>query len=83
MAVDCLKEARRLLEPGEFLRLSTPDLRRYAEGYLDKSGSFFKEHAQLLGRMGVKNVRLCPSWMVNQIFRNWGINGSMTWSSSG
>jgi predicted SAM-dependent methyltransferase len=72
MAVEWLREVRRLLKPGGFLRLSTPSLRRYAEGYLDGNGSFFKDHAQHLQGMGVANVPLRPAWMVNQIFRNWG-----------
>lgn len=72
MAIDWLKEVRRLLAPGGFLRLSTPSLLRYAEGCLDKEGRFFKEHAKRLEGMGLKDVPLRPAWMVNQIFRNWG-----------
>jgi predicted SAM-dependent methyltransferase len=72
MAVEWLKEVRRLLKPGGYLRLSTPDLRIYAKGYLEKKGTFFKEHAKRLDSMGVKNVPMRPAWMVNQIFRNWG-----------
>jgi predicted SAM-dependent methyltransferase len=72
MAVEWLREVRRLLKPGGFLRLSTPSLLKYAEGCLDKKGQFFKEHAKRLKGMGVKNVPLRPAWMVNQIFRNWG-----------
>ncbi len=72
MAVEWLREVRRLIKPGGFLRLSTPSLRKYAEGYLDREGAFFKEHAERLQGMGVADVPLRPAWMVNQIFRNWG-----------
>jgi predicted SAM-dependent methyltransferase len=42
MAVEWLKEVRRLLKPGGYLRLSTPDLRIYAKGYLEKRELFSK-----------------------------------------
>ena len=48
-AVGWLSEVRRLLKPGGLLRLTTPDLRRYLEGYLDPDGGFFAEHRERLG----------------------------------
>ena len=71
-AVEWLKEVRRLLKPGGFLRLSTPSLLRYVKGYLEPKKSFFKDHAEKLQEMGMKDVPPRPAWMVNQIFRNWG-----------
>jgi predicted SAM-dependent methyltransferase len=73
--VDWLREMRRLLRPGGHIRLSTPNLSRYVEGYLDPSGAFFAEHRARLE--GVKNFgeRGIPdrrAWMVNQIFYMWG-----------
>ena len=71
-AIAWLREIRRLLRPGGFLRLSTPDLRRYVEGYLDPEGSFFAEHREVLLQVpkfretGVPERR---GFMVNQIFR--------------
>ena len=71
-AIAWLREIRRLLRPGGFLRLSTPDLRRYVEGYLDPEGSFFAEHREVLRQIpkfresGVPDRR---GFMVNQIFR--------------
>jgi SAM-dependent methyltransferase len=43
-AIAWLGELRRLLRPGGVLRVSTPDLQRYVEGYLDPNGAFFDEH---------------------------------------
>ena len=70
-----LREMHRLLRPGGFVRLSTPDLGRYVEGYLDPSGEFFAEHRRRLEALpyfedtGVPERR---AWMVNQIFQMWG-----------
>jgi SAM-dependent methyltransferase len=40
-AIDWLAEMRRIIKPGGLLRLTTPDLRKYMEGYLDPEGAFF------------------------------------------
>jgi SAM-dependent methyltransferase len=49
-AVSWLKECRRLLSPGGIMRITTPNLRTYAEAYMDRArgGSFFAEHHERL-----------------------------------
>jgi predicted SAM-dependent methyltransferase len=76
-AIAWLREVRRLLRPGGFLRLSTPDLRRYVDGYLDPAGSFFAEHREILRNMPrVQETGVLISdtraFMMNQIFRFFG-----------
>jgi predicted SAM-dependent methyltransferase len=85
-AVTWLEEMRRLLKPGGGLRLSTPDLKRYAEGYLDPGGEFYAAHRNRLTglpKMMKANRRMAEedvvegelperrAWMFNQIFRYW------------
>jgi predicted SAM-dependent methyltransferase len=70
-----LAEMRRLLRPGGHVRLSTPDLRRYIEGYLDPDQRFFTEHRRRLAILRPFRERGAPTrraWMVNQIFQHWG-----------
>ena len=71
-AIAWLKEVRRILEPGGLLRLTTPDLLRYAEGYLDPAAAFFKAHRAEMRKMGCPPMETRRAWMVNQIFRFWG-----------
>jgi predicted SAM-dependent methyltransferase len=69
-----LTEVRRLVKPGGHVRLSTPDLRLYIEGYLDPENGFFAEHRERLSHLRVfkeTGVPDRPAWMVNQIFRRW------------
>jgi predicted SAM-dependent methyltransferase len=85
-AVTWLEEMRRLLKPGGGLRLTTPDLKRYVDGYLDPSGEFYAAHrSRLTGlpKMMKSNRRRAEedvvegelperrAWMFNQIFRYW------------
>lgn len=67
-----LKEARRVLKPGGFARLTTPDLRRYAAAYLAADDSFFAAHRERILRMGFPAMESRRAWMVNQLFQFWG-----------
>ncbi len=68
-----LSEVRRTLAPGGILRLTTPDLRRYAISYLN-GGGFFSEHRdrmiEVLTPAPLMPAR--PAFMVNQIFNFYG-----------
>jgi predicted SAM-dependent methyltransferase len=71
-AIAWLREIRRLVRPGGFVRLATPDLRKYVEGYLDPEGSFFAEHREAMLRIPKFRETGIPErrgFMVNQIFR--------------
>ncbi|HEU5356553.1 MAG TPA: methyltransferase domain-containing protein [Actinocrinis sp.] len=71
VAVRWLKEVRRVLTPGGLLRVTTPDLAIYVEGY--SGGGFFNRHRRRLSM-----VKLGPpmparrAFMVNQIFYHFG-----------
>lgn len=69
-----LREVRRVLRPGGVLRLTTPDLERYVQGYLDRDGGgFFAKH-----RRRLRTLRVGPpmperrAFMINQIFYHFG-----------
>jgi predicted SAM-dependent methyltransferase len=70
-----LAEMRRVLRPGGFVRVITPDLRKYAEGYFDPARAFYAEHGAAIG-----NPRAFPdpaelerrAFMFNQNFYLWG-----------
>ncbi|MFK0191383.1 methyltransferase domain-containing protein [Kitasatospora sp. NPDC090308] len=72
-AVRWLAEVRRVLRPGGLLRLTTPDLARYVEGYLDDREQFFRRH-----RRRLRTMRVGPpmperrAFMLNQIFYHFG-----------
>ena len=70
-AVAWLMEMRRLIAPGGLLRVTTPDLKKYIDGYCDPANRFFKLHTERMeaftGNKG--SVPQRRAWMVNQIFR--------------
>ena len=71
-AVYWLTEVKRILAPGGLLRITTPDLRKYVDGYVGESG-FFARH-----RRRLRVMRLGPpmperkAFMFNQIFYLYG-----------
>lgn len=72
-AISWLAEVRRVLAPGGLLRITTPDLRKYAEAYVEQDEGFFKRH-----RRRLRLMRLGPpmperkAFMFNQIFYLYG-----------
>lgn len=71
VAVGWLAEVRRILVPGGLVRLTTPDLRRYVEGYLD--GSFYASHARRLRMMKIgPPMPERAAFMLNQVFYLYG-----------
>lgn len=69
-AIRWLREVRRMMTPDGLLRLTTPDLRKYLEGYVYDNG-FFQEHRERLGVLGARSGDLPHrrAFMVNQIFQ--------------
>jgi predicted SAM-dependent methyltransferase len=71
-AVGWLAEVRRILAPGGLVRLTTPDLHRYAEDYVSDRG-FFSKHRRRLGVMGVgPPMPQRRAFMFNQLFYLYG-----------
>ena len=71
-AIDWLREVRRILEPGGFVRVTTPDLARYVAGYADPSNGFFADHhAALSSHRKYRDAPRRPAWMINQLFYHW------------
>jgi predicted SAM-dependent methyltransferase len=72
VAIGWLSEVRRMLSPGGLLRLTTPDLARYADSYVG-DGGFLAKH-----RRRLRSMRVGPpmperrAFMVNQIFYLYG-----------
>jgi predicted SAM-dependent methyltransferase len=72
VGIGWLAEVRRILIPGGLLRLTTPDLRKYVESYVNDDG-FFAKH-----RRRLRTMRVGPpmpersAFMLNQIFYLYG-----------
>ncbi|GGL95617.1 hypothetical protein GCM10010129_44400 [Streptomyces fumigatiscleroticus] len=67
--ISWLREVRRILTPGGLLRLTTPDLARYADGYRGDD-DFYSTHRERLLRLGAPphEVPKRRAFMLNQIF---------------
>jgi predicted SAM-dependent methyltransferase len=72
VAIAWLAEVRRMLKPGGFLRLSTPDLAKYMKAYCDPADRFFELHRDRLRTVGMPQPANRMAWMINQIFYFWG-----------
>jgi predicted SAM-dependent methyltransferase len=76
VAIRWLTEVRRILAPGGLLRITTPDLAKYAEGYLAAKGGgggFFAKHRRRLRMMRVgPAMPERTAFMFNQIFYLYG-----------
>lgn len=67
-AIAWLRETRRILAPGGLLRLTTPDLRKYAKNYLDDSGFFAEHRERMLDVVApAPGMPDRPAFMFNQI----------------
>jgi predicted SAM-dependent methyltransferase len=72
VAISWLAEVRRILAPGGLVRLTTPDLAVYAEGYASGTG-FFTSHARRLRMMRVgPPMPQRKAFMLNQVFYLYG-----------
>jgi predicted SAM-dependent methyltransferase len=71
-AVVWLSEVKRTLSPGGLLRLSTPDLQKYVEGYA-YDNRFLQRHRRLLRIMGFGDrIPERRAFMINQLFYFYG-----------
>lgn len=71
-AISWLADVRRILAPGGVLRITTPDLHKYVQGYLSEDG-FFTKHRRRLRVMRVgPPMPERKAFMFNQIFYLYG-----------
>ncbi|MBI1860993.1 MAG: methyltransferase domain-containing protein [Deltaproteobacteria bacterium] len=66
-----LTEVLRVLKPGGIVRLSTPDLRRHAEGYLSGCTTYQAQSKNYLSQWTAHPPDR-PAWRLNQLFQFWG-----------
>jgi predicted SAM-dependent methyltransferase len=72
VAIRWLTEVRRILTPGGLLRITTPDLSKYALGYVTGDSFFAKQRRRLhIMRFGPPMPER-PAFMFNQIFYLYG-----------
>jgi SAM-dependent methyltransferase len=72
VAVRWLSEVRRILVPGGLLRITTPDLRKFVQGYAS-GDSFFARQRRRLSMMRVgPPMPERPAFMFNQLFYLYG-----------
>ena len=74
IGIGWLKEVKRVLKPGGFVRITTPDLKIYAQSYVNGDG-FFGKHRRRVDRAltGVApNMPLRGAFMFNQLFYVYG-----------
>ena len=73
VGIGWLAELHRIMAPGALLRLTTPDLRRYARNYLADSG-FLVEHRERMRDVLAPSPPMParPAFMMNQMFYFYG-----------
>jgi predicted SAM-dependent methyltransferase len=72
VAIGWLTEVRRILTPGGLLRITTPDLSKYAQGYVSGDSFFTKQRRRLhIMRFGPPMPER-RAFMLNQIFYLYG-----------
>lgn len=73
-AIAWLAEVRRILAPGGVLRLTTPDLRKYVEGYLHGDGFFARHRGRMRKALGgvAPPMPARAAFMFNQLFYLYG-----------
>lgn len=70
--ISWLTEVRRILAPGGLLRITTPDLRKYAQSYVSDDGFFARQRRRLrIMRVGPPMPER-PAFMFNQVFYLYG-----------
>jgi len=67
-----LREAYRVVRPGGVIRVTTPDLEKYLNGYVNRrTDPFLKDHADRWPPMGKLGLPHTAATVVNNIFRNY------------
>jgi len=72
VAIRWLTEVRRILIPGGLLRVTTPDLRKYAQSYVSGDSFLARQRRRLATLRFGPPMPERPAYMVNQIFYLYG-----------